>query len=243
MNNIEKQLKCKLEYEGKVFPSNSGDFVVTHYKNKRHVEVRFLTTDFETTTIKASVDNGTVMDKLKPSIFGVGIIGYINVAENKKAYSLWTGMLNRCYNSTYSKSASYKSCQVSSEFLRFDKFANWCKSQIGFGVKGWEMDKDILVKGNTIYSATTCCFVPKMINASVSKQNSSGVYQRKNGSWVSKVTIQNTKKTLSGFKTQDEAREAYVTAKITNIRELAETWKDQLHPDVYTALKTTDYFK
>ena len=30
---------------------------------------------------------------------------------------------------------------------------------------GWELDKDILEKGNKTYSPETCCFVPRVINS------------------------------------------------------------------------------
>ena len=37
---------------------------------------------------------------------------------------------------------------------------------------GWELDKDILVKGNKIYSPDTCCFVPKEVNTVFTKRQS-----------------------------------------------------------------------
>lgn len=55
-------------------------------------------------------------------------------------------------------------------FKGFQEFAEWCQSEYGYmnveqNGRFWQLDKDILVSGNMVYSPDTCCFVPNRINS------------------------------------------------------------------------------
>ncbi len=77
-------------------------------------------------------------------------------------YTKWYDMLKRCYSSRFHKQyPSYIGCSVCPEWCYFSKFRFWMENQKW---EGMELDKDILVKGNRVYSPDTCCFIPQAIN-------------------------------------------------------------------------------
>jgi len=66
------------------------------------------------------------------------------------------------------------------KFANFNAFAEWCQDQIGYSHDTvFQLDKDLLVKGNKLYSEDTCVFVPKEINQFVIGSTSAvGAYPR-----------------------------------------------------------------
>lgn len=85
-------------------------------------------------------------------------------------YDRWKSMLERCYSLKFqSKNPSYVGCIVCDEWLTFSNFKKWMESQ---GWEGKELDKDLLVKGNKLYSAETCIFIDKEINQFTNERKS-----------------------------------------------------------------------
>lgn len=80
-------------------------------------------------------------------------------------YRKWAAMLERCY-STYNekKHITYQECYVAEEWLTLSNFRCWMESQ---DWQGNELDKDLLVKGNKVYSPDTCIFISHTVNAFV----------------------------------------------------------------------------
>ena len=235
---------------GKVCKSlNSGDFEVLKYNDNRNVEIRFLDTGFKTTVQLGNIKRGNVKDPYVPSVCGVGITGTkyqhsVN-GRNTKEYLLWQSMLKRCYSDTLKKMyPTYKDCEVSENFKSYEYFYEWCHKQIGFGVEGWHLDKDLLVKGNKIYSENTCIFIPHEINSLLTKSTASrgehliGVYfNKKSKAFVAMVSRNNGQPEYLGlFKTEIEAFNAYKEAKESFVKEQAEKWKAKIDIRAYNAL-------
>ncbi|QZI90420.1 hypothetical protein MYOV003v1_p0096 [Vibrio phage 207E48.1] len=80
-----------------------------------------------------------------------------------KAYRTWSSMLERCYSAKYqAKKPSYIGCTPSSEWLLFSNFKVWFDDNY---IEGYQLDKDLFIDGNKIYSAATCFFVPPRLNS------------------------------------------------------------------------------
>ena len=235
---------------GKVCKStSSGDFKILTCNGARNVEIQFLKTGYETTVELGHIKSGLIKDPYSPSVHGVGIIGAkypsaINGVQTKE-YVLWKSMLQRCYSTTLKKQRpTYEGCEVSNKFKSYEYFYEWCHSQIGFGVEGWHLDKDLLVKGNKVYSEDSCVFIPKDINLLLTKCVASRGEYLIGVSWYSKsktfIAQVNKNKgkpeNLGYFKTEIEAFNAYKKAKEAFVKGQANKWKDKIDERAYNAL-------
>ena len=240
---------------GKVCKSkNFGDFKILKYNNSRNVDIQFINTGFETTVQLVQVRSGEVKDPYSPSVCGVGILGTkypstVN-SRNTKEYALWQRMLERCYSDTNvcnaykKKNPTYIGCEVSENFKYYEYFYEWCHKQIGFGVDGFELDKDLLLKGNKVYSEDSCVFIPAEINLLLIKREASrgehliGVCWCKRDKVFRAMVSRNKGKQehLGSFNTEIEAFNAYKQAKESFIKEQANKWKGQIDVRAYEAL-------
>ena len=235
---------------GKVCKSlNSGDFKILKYNDAKNVEIQFTNTGFETVATLGNIRNGKVKDPYSPSVCGVGVLGNkhpitINGVQTKE-YDLWNGMLVRCYSDIFKKKQpTYEGCEVSDKFKNYEYFYEWCNKQIGFGVSGFELDKDLLTKGNKVYSEYSCIFLPKEINQLLVKSTASRGSYLIGVSWhktnkAFKATVNKNKgkqEHLGYFKTEIEAFNAYKTAKESFVKEQANKWKSQIDERAYNAL-------
>ena len=235
---------------GKVCKSkSSGDFKVLKYNDARDVEIQFLKTGYEAKVELGSIKIGKVKDPYSPSVYGVGIVGtkylaFVN-GGNTKEYLLWQGVLQRCCSDDFKKkNPTYEGCKVSDNFKSYEYFYEWCHEQVGFGNEGFHLDKDLLVKGNKVYSENTCVFIPQEVNTLLIKSVAS------RGKYLIGVCWCNTKKAfvaqvnkgkgspehLGYFNTELEAFNAYKEAKESFIKEQANDWKSQIDDRAYNAL-------
>ena len=235
---------------GKVCKSkSSGDFKIVKYNDCYDVEIQFVTTGYETTVQLGHIKSGSVKDPYLPSVCGVGILGAkypskVNGVKTKE-YKLWQSMLERCYSATYQKQRpTYEGCEVSDNFKSYEYFYEWCHKQIGFSNQGWQLDKDLLIKGNKVYSESTCVFIPAEINLVLTKSNKTrgehliGVnWDKTNKAFKARVNKSKGKQEHLGYyNTELEAFNAYKQAKESFIKEQANKWKGKIDIRAYNAL-------
>lgn len=192
---------------------------------------------------------------MKLSKYGEGIYSkgkYLSkqkgIKKATKEYETWSKMLQRCYCEGYQKrQPTYKGCTVSKNFKNFQYFAEWCNNQVGFGNEGWELDKDVLVRGNKIYSESTCVFIPKEINSIVKSTNKRvddkdnilplGVYfYKRDQNYVAKICKEGKVTHLGYFNTIAEAFAVYKKEREVYFKKKAVQFKDFLDKRVYIYL-------
>ena len=215
----------------------------------KNVVIQFLKTGFEMTVYLGSIKSGKVKDRYLPSVYGIGVLGtkYPSMINGvlTKEYVLWVDMLRRCYSDDFKKKRpTYEGCECSENFIYYEYFYEWCNKQIGFDNKDWHLDKDLLIKGNKVYSEDSCVFLPAEINLLLVKHTPSrgkhpiGVYWRNTKkAFVARVCKnKGVSEWLGYFNTETEAYNAYKVAKESFIKEQASKWKDKIDIRAYDAL-------
>lgn len=82
-------------------------------------------------------------------------------------YKTWNGMIERGYSEKLKeKYVSYRDVRVCEDWRYFSNFKDWMEKQ---DWKGKQLDKDLLVKGNKIYSPETCVFIEARVNSFITE--------------------------------------------------------------------------
>lgn len=188
---------------------------------------------------------GNIKNPYHPSIFGVGYFGegvHRAVIKGKtvKSYGVWARMIQRVYSEVYHiKKPSYIGCSVAEEWHNYQVFAEWYVNNYK---EDYQMDKDILFKGNKMYSPETCCFVPLEINTLfVTRKTSRGKYpigvaKTKSGKFEARFNVNSVLQYAQLHSTPEEAFQAYKTAKEEHIKKVADKWKPFIEERVYQAM-------
>lgn len=231
--------------------------VIVEYRGALDIDVYF--PEYNWTAKNIVYDNfkkGRIKCPYEPRVYGHGYFGEgkYNAWENgknTKCYSTWHEMLKRCYDPKYhEKYPTYKNCKVDKLWLNLQDFAKWFDVNY-YEIEGekMELDKDILHKGNKIYSPENCIFVPKKINYLFIKSDKVrgnypiGVsYHKGNKNFQSKCSIYNYEenksktKYLGSYDTPEQAFEVYKKFKEQNIKEVADYYKDLIPDKLYSAM-------
>lgn len=181
-------------------------------------------------------------------IFGVGFNDrkYPSKIDSKHTpqYDAWRSMLRRCYSEEFHrKRPNYIGCLASDEFKTFSNFHDWFESQNPIhGVK-YQLDKDLIRKGNKIYCENNCFLLPLELNALlVRKENKRGelpigVSKRNDrDKFVSQLSYHGGNKTIGYFESEVDAFWAYKEEKERYIKLLANKHKYAISEKAYNAL-------
>lgn len=171
-------------------------------------------------------------------------IGYAGQQKEIHAvpYIKWHDMIHRCYNEKrHKKNPKYKDCEVCEEWKNYSNFKVWYETHC-YGDTVLDLDKDILYKGNKVYSPETCCLVPHEINAlfACGKSNKqkypTGIFFNKDRNKFRAECGRSGKNKTKLFPTLEEAFQAYKKFKENVIRETAEKYKGKIPYKVYDAM-------
>lgn len=222
-----------------------GDVEIIEYFKNINCTVKFL----EDSTILYNIQYRNIKTKLKnpnkPKFFGLGFfgIGKYDAKEYNMYYDKWRHMFDRCYNEKIQKlKPTYVGCSVDEQWHNFQNFAAWMDENYKPSLMlWWEIDKDILISGNKIYSPETCCLVPSEINNLFRMPflGDNGLprgVSKKGSKFCSRIFFENERIYLGTFDTIDEASSYYERVRKEKIKTLADKHKDTLNPKVYKAL-------
>jgi hypothetical protein len=247
-----KRIENKLKYEGRLFSTNNcGDLIIVKYNHARSIECQFVNTGSIVTAQLGNIKKGEVLDFLKKTVCGVGYIGSNISIQNdsltKLSYKVWAAMIVRGYNTEYKKrKPTYLNCFVCDEWHSFTNFNKWFYDNY---IRGFEIDKDILISGNREYRLDRCCFVPRKINLAVhsnyAKKNKllMGVREYSNGRYRAFIGKHGNRINLGFYSSEIDAHLSWAKAKKEYIIELANSYKGKLTDEVYDRLVNMEFAK
>lgn len=250
----------KIDRTGEINYNTFGSkMIITRYRKNNDIDVYFTEYDWTAkNVIYGNFKKGNIKCPYERSVYGVGYIGEekYKISENSKqskCYKVWSKMLQRCYDEKlHEKRPTYKGCKVCEEWLCFQNFAEWYYNNY-YEIESERMclDKDILNKGNKLYSPENCIFVPNNINMLFTKRDNKrgeypiGVhYHKRNKKFQASFNIYDFKENknksvfLGYYENIEKAFEVYKEFKEKHIRKVADYYKDQIPSKLYDALYT-----
>jgi len=249
--NKKREIRTKV---GDVFSNCHGEVVeVIAVRSALDIDVRFVDCGTVASFHQGALKNGSFKNRNRPSVYGIGFIGfgkYSSGGKYIKTYKHWQSMLQRCYDEAFiQKHPTYKGCTVVDLWHNFQNFAAWFENKVNSieGYDDFQIDKDLLEKGNKVYSPEKCCVLPREINLLIVNSSAARgnlplgvIWHKKKQEYRAQMTM-----TLDGnrrnvhIKTSDDPLEcfaAYKNYKENHIKFMAEKYKNCLTEEAYSAL-------
>jgi hypothetical protein len=161
-------------------------------------------------------------------VYGVGINDYpypvYADGKNIPEYTAWKGMLERCYYPKFQKKyPTYMGCSVADEWKYFSNFIEWLHDN-EYQAAYHNLDKDLLIPGNKVYSPDTCLLVTSYINTllidcgAARGEFPQGVHFHKaTGKYQAQLNRFGKKKYLGRFNSPEAAAVVYNLAKADHL--------------------------
>ena len=230
--------------------------VISEYRNNSNIDIYFPEYNWIAKHVQYKhFKNGNIKCPYERRTCGVGYLGEgkYKTRKNEKntdEYEIWHSMIKRCYDSKYQeKYPTYKGCRVEEYLLNFQHMGKWIEDNY-YEVPGERMclDKDILHKGNKIYSRETCIFVPNRINNLFTKRDNDrgdcpiGVTPNSAGNYEASCRNRYGKSICLGtYSTKEEAFQAYKKYKEKLIKEVIDEYEGIIPEPHYSRLKEAMY--
>lgn len=222
---------------------------IVEYNGAKDIMVEF-DNGYKTKSAYQYFKKGNIISPYNKTVYNIGYLGEgkYNAIVNKVQtiqHLYWNSMFHRCYSSKYHENKpTYVECTVCKEWHNFQNFAKWFDENY-YQIEGQRihLDKDILIKGNKIYSPNTCIFVPQRINSLFIKRNNCrgkypiGVSAFKNKFMVRCNDKFNNSQNLGYFDTpKDGFYLGYKPFKENLIKEIANEYKEFIPTELYDAM-------
>lgn len=240
-----------IERIGEINKNTFGSNVeIVEYNNSNNIKVKF-DDGYEKYCAYHDFKRGYVKSPYEKRSHNTGFLGegkYKATINNKHTniYQYWMSMMSRCYDEKYlERRPTYIGCSVCDKWHNFQNFAEWFdENYYEIDNEVMCLDKDILYKGNKIYSPETCVFVPITINSLFVKCNKSrgdlpiGVSLTKNKDKyrVEYCNIINNIKISKVFDSVELAFETYKEYKENHIKYIADRYRDKISFLLYKTL-------
>ena len=230
--------------------------IIVEYRKWDDINVYFPEYDWTAKHVQYDkFKKGKIKCPYEPRTFGMGYLGegkYKTRENGKKTdeYIIWCGILRRCYDPKFhKKEPTYKGCKVEDYLLNFQHMCEWIdKNYYEIPGEKMELDKDILCKGNKIYSRETCIFVPKRINSLFVKRDNArgdtsiGVDQLSSGNYEVRCNDGYGKRIYLGtYSTEEEAFQIYKKYKEKVIKETIDSYEGKIPEPFYSRLRKAMY--
>lgn len=249
---------AKIDRTGEIGYNNFGSkMIISGYRNPIDIDVYFPEYDWTAKGVRyGNFKRGAVSCPYERTVYGIGYIGEgkYKMSKNGKAvkcYEVWIKILQRCYDDICHKDRpTYNQCEIYEDWLNYQNFAEWYYKNY-YEVDGERMtlDKDILFKGNKLYSPETCIFVPERINTLFIKcDNKRGnypvgvYYHKRDKKFRAQCSMYDLKKRksqqeqLGYYNTPEEAFKVYKQFKEKYIKKIADEYKDKIPKKLYNAM-------
>lgn len=223
---------------------------IIEYKNTSNITVEFQDEyKFRKKTTYSNFKMGTVKNPYDKTIFGIACLGDGKYGTGKNSrgkrdtYLNWIAMLQRCYVDMDGKyPAYYGIATVCDAWLNYQNFAEWYENNYyEIPNERLHIDKDILYKGNKIYSPETCMLIPQTINE-VFRENSKKAKDKDLPETIrryrEKYTVSFRGRKIGTYKTVDECLKKYNHEKSFYIKDMVRHYGKLLPDNVIHALLT-----
>ena len=169
-------------------------------------------------------------------------IGYSGMKMNTEmrhsvSYYRWKNMVQRCYDKKVHKKykPEYKDKSVCEEWLNYSNFKIWFDEHFVPSKNNQiDLDKDLLVQGNKVYSPETCVFLLHYQNTMFERSAKDKIYENEDGTFV----IGNGKKKT--YATLKEAEDIVCERNQNHIESVAEKCKGSIPMCAYEAMLNWD---
>ena len=172
-------------------------------------------------------------------LYGVSYDGCNDADKKSASYIKWKNMIQRCYDPKVHEKykPEYKDKIVCEEWLNYANFRIWFDEHyVPVKNNQVDLDKDLLIQGNKVYSPETCVFLVHYQNLMFEGKRGNCVYENEDGTF----SIDKKKNKDNIYETYEEALDFVVIRQEEKIENTAEKCKGTIPMCAYEAMLNWD---